>query len=104
MGQTHRRIDLIDADRHASRSCFFLRAIDALDVSAQRGAASPLEASRAPLSTRAIRRPGGRAEDAIAEETFPHNTGVPGPSTDSDAALARLTPVASAVMAEVHAS
>src|SRR5438105_4532659 len=66
MGQTHRRIDPIDADRIASRSCFFLRAIDALNVSAQRGVASPLEASRAPLSTRAIRRPGGRAEDAIA--------------------------------------
>jgi hypothetical protein len=35
MGPTHRRIDPIDA-----RSCFFLRASDALDVSARRGVAS----------------------------------------------------------------
>jgi hypothetical protein len=41
MGQTHRRIDLIDADRFASRSCFFPRASDALDVSARRGVALP---------------------------------------------------------------
>ena len=55
----------------ASRSCFFPRASDALDVkrSAWRGVA--LEASHPPLSTRTIRRPGGRAEDAIVEETFP---------------------------------
>jgi hypothetical protein len=41
MGRTHRRIDLIDADRFSSRSCFFLRANDALDlsVSAWRGVA-----------------------------------------------------------------
>jgi len=42
MGQTYRRIDLLDADRFASRSCFFLRASDALDVSARRGVALPL--------------------------------------------------------------
>jgi len=42
MGKTHRRIDPIDADRFASRSCFFPRASDALDVSARRGVALPL--------------------------------------------------------------
>jgi hypothetical protein len=78
MGPTHRRIDPIDANRIASRRCFFLRAIDALNASAQRGVASPLEASRAPFGTRAISRPGGRAEDAIAEETFPTQHRNPG--------------------------
>jgi hypothetical protein len=42
MGQTYRRIDPIDADRFTSRSCFFPRASDALDVSARRGVALPL--------------------------------------------------------------
>jgi hypothetical protein len=41
MGQTYRCIDPIDADI-SSRSCFFPRAIDALDVSARRGVALPL--------------------------------------------------------------
>ena len=36
------------------------------------------------------------------EETSPQNTGIPDPSTDSDAALA-FDAVASALMAEVHA-
>src|SRR6202165_4758324 len=67
MGLTHRRIDPIDADRFASRSCFFPRASDALDMSARRGVRVALEASHPLLSTRTIRRPGGRAEDAIAE-------------------------------------
>jgi hypothetical protein len=34
----------------------------------------------------------------------PQNTGVPDPSTDSDAALAFVDAVASALMAEVHTS
>src|SRR5438128_1661106 len=65
MGQTYRRIDLLDADRFASRSCFFPRASDALDVSARRGVALPLRLRTHCLSTRTIRRPGGRVEDAI---------------------------------------
>ena len=71
MGQTRRRIDLIDAENlllEVVSSC--VRLMRSM-WSGQRGVASPLEASRAPFGTRAIRRPGGRAEDAIAEETFP---------------------------------
>jgi hypothetical protein len=91
MGQTHRRIDPIDAVACISK-CFFLRASDALDVSARRGVRVAPEASHPLLSTQTIRRPGGRAEDAIVEGTYPQNTGIPDPGTDPDAALASLTP------------
>ena len=101
MGQTHRRIDPIDAAACLSK-CLFLRASDALDVSARRGVRVAPEASHPPLSTQTIRRPGGRAEDAIVEGTYPQNTGIPDPGIDPDAALASNV-VASAQMAEVHA-